>query len=120
MEKRKKPNRTKSRMEIYIPEDDKIRIKEKSKALGYSSVSSFLLDSSKSFFRLKVDMSVYRDLIREINYIGKNINSIVRRINSEKFFSDTRIGKMLYWSKCSAKYKNRCLIIIDLPMPPVP
>lgn len=91
MEKRKKPNRTKSRMEIYIPEDDKIRIKEKSKALGYSSVSSFLLDSSKSFFRLKVDMSVYRDLIREINYIGKNINSIVRRINSEKFFSDLDI-----------------------------
>lgn len=36
-------------------------------------------------------MSVYRDLTREINYIGKNINSIVRRINSEKFFSDLDI-----------------------------
>ncbi|UDM79285.1 hypothetical protein [Vagococcus fluvialis] len=69
----------------------KEEIKNKAIDLGYASASSFLLDSSRSFFRLKVDMSVYRNLIREVNYIGKNINSIVRRINSEKFFSDLDI-----------------------------
>lgn len=36
-------------------------------------------------------MSVYRKLYREVNYIGKNINSIVRRINSEKFYSDLEV-----------------------------
>lgn len=36
-------------------------------------------------------MSVYRKLTKEVNYIGKNINSIVRRINSEKFYSDLDI-----------------------------
>lgn len=91
MNVRKKPNRTKSRMEIYIPENDKILIKKKAKDLGYSSVSSFLLDSYKSFFLLDIDMSVYRKLTREINYIGKNINSIIRRINTEKIFSDLDI-----------------------------
>ena len=76
---------------LSVTTEEKEEIKKKAIDLGYATASSFLLDSSRSFFRLKVDMSVYRDLIREINYIGKNINSIVRRINSEKFFSDLDI-----------------------------
>lgn len=43
---------------------------------------------------LNVDMSVYRKLYREVNYIKKNINSIVRRINSEKFYSDLEIEQI--------------------------
>lgn len=81
----------KTYLQISLTKEQKEAIKIKANDLGYYSVSAFLLDSSRSFFRLKVDMSVYRDLIREINYIGKNINSIVRRINSEKFFSDLDI-----------------------------
>lgn len=81
----------KDSLNLSVTKEEKEEIKNKAINLGYASASSFLLDSSRSFFRLKVDMSVYRDLIREINYIGKNINSIVRRINSEKFFSDLDI-----------------------------
>ncbi len=81
----------KTYLQISLTKEQKEAIKIKANDLGYYSVSAFLLDSSRSFFRLKVDMSVYRDLTKEVNYIGKNINSIVRRINSEKFFSDLDI-----------------------------
>ena len=73
----------KTYLQISLTKEQKEAIKIKANDLGYYSVSAFLLDSSRSFFRLKVDMSVYRDLTKEVNYIGKNINSIVRRIDSE-------------------------------------
>ena len=38
-----------------------------------------------------MDMSVYRKLTSEINYIGKNINSLIRRINTDGFYSDNDI-----------------------------
>ncbi|MGQ7173831.1 hypothetical protein ACUOCP_54200, partial [Escherichia sp. R-CC3] len=33
----------------------------------------------------------YRDLTKEINYIGKNINSLIRRINTDGIYTDSDI-----------------------------
>ncbi|RAS87829.1 hypothetical protein A6E21_27845, partial [Bacillus cereus] len=50
-----------------------------------------LVASAKSFFKLEVDMKAYRDLTKEINYIGKNINSLIRRINTDRIYTDKDI-----------------------------
>lgn len=83
--------RKKTYLQISLSPKDKEYIKEKAKLFGYATISAFLIDSANSHIMLNVDMSVYRKLYREVNYIGKNINSIVRRINSEKFYSDLEV-----------------------------
>ena len=83
--------REKTYLQISLSPKDKEYIKEKTKSFGYATISAFLIDSTKSCIMLNVDMSVYRKLYREVNYIEKNINSIDRRINSEKFFSDLEV-----------------------------
>ena len=50
-----------------------------------------------------MDMSIYRKLTKEINYIGKNINSLIRRINTDAY-SDNDIDF----------FKTNQKIIIDL------
>ncbi len=97
-------NRTKVRMEIQLLNEDKEYIKNKSDELGFKTVSAFLIESAKSHFRLNVDMSIYRDLSKEINYIGKNINSLIRRINTDGIYSDSDIDFL----------KTNQKIIIDL------
>lgn len=76
------------RIEIRVKEEDKEFIKSKAEELGYNSVTAFLIASAKNHFKINLDMSVYRELAKEINYIGKNINSLVRRINTDGFYSD--------------------------------
>lgn len=83
--------RKKTYLQISLDPKEKEYIKEKTKLFGYATISAFLIDSANSHIMLNVDMSVYRKLYREVNYIGKNINSIVRRINSEKFYSDLEV-----------------------------
>lgn len=84
--------RKKTYFQIRLMPEEKEFIESKSKDLGYNTVSAFMVQSAKTHFILNVDMSVYRKLTREINYIGKNINSIIRRINTEKFYSDLDIS----------------------------
>lgn len=81
-------NRKKERLEIQLFKDDKEFVKNKANELGYKTVSAFLIDSAKTHFRLEVDMKVYRDLTKEINYIGKNINSLIRRIHTDGIYTD--------------------------------
>lgn len=81
----------KDSLKISVTTEDKNFIKEKSKKLGFGSASAFLVETSKTYFRLNVDMSVYRKLIKEINFIGKNINSLVRRVNTEKIYTDADV-----------------------------
>lgn len=83
--------RTKTYFQIRLTVEDKKYINDKSKELGYGNVSAFLVDSAKSHFQLEVDMGIYRKLTREINYIGKNVNSLIRRINNDGFYSDNDI-----------------------------
>lgn len=83
--------RFKTSLNVSLTEKEKEFIKKKASDLGFSGASAFLLDASKTYFRLDVDMNVYRQLTREINYIGKNINSLVRRINTDGFYTDMEI-----------------------------
>lgn len=78
-------------LQMSLEHDEKKYIINKANELGYKSTSAFLMDSAKSHFRLEIDMSIYRELTREINYIGKNVNSLIRRINNDGFYSDNDI-----------------------------
>lgn len=84
-------SRSNTYFQVRLSPEDKEYIKKKSEDLGYKNVSAFLLESAKNHFRLNFDMSIYRDLSREINYIGKNINSLIRRINTDGIYSDSDI-----------------------------
>lgn len=83
--------RIKTDLKISLSNEDKELIKNKANDLGYKTVSAFLIDSAKTYFKLEVDMKVYRDLTKEINYIGKNINSLIRRINTDGIYTDSDI-----------------------------
>lgn len=80
--------RIKTDLRISLSHEDKKFIKNKAEELGYPTVSSFLIDSAKDFFIVRMDLSDYREIAKEINYIGKNINSLVRRINTDGFYTD--------------------------------
>lgn len=73
---------------MRVTKEQKEFIKNKSEKMGFNSVTAFLIESAKNHFRLNIDMSVYRKLTNEINYIGKNINSLVRKINTLNAYSD--------------------------------
>jgi hypothetical protein len=76
---------------LRVTKEQKDFIKNKSEKMGFSSVTAFLIESAKNHFRLNVDMSVYRRLTSEINYIGKNINSLIRKVNTLGAYSDNDI-----------------------------
>ncbi|HFJ9287502.1 TPA: hypothetical protein ACGW44_005570 [Bacillus toyonensis] len=75
-------------LQMSLEHEEKDYIKNKATELGYKNVSAFLIDSAKTHFKLEVDMKAYRDLTKEINYIGKNINSLIRRINTDGIYTD--------------------------------
>lgn len=83
--------RIKTKLNVRLLEEDKEFIKNRAEEFGYKTVSAFIVDSTKSHFKLEVDMKVYRDLTKEINYIGKNINSLIRRINTDGIYTDNDI-----------------------------
>lgn len=78
-------------LQMSLEHEEKDYIKNKATELGYKNVSAFLVASAKSFFKLEVDMKAYKDLTKEINYIGKNINSLIRRINTDGIYTDNDI-----------------------------
>ncbi|SFD40027.1 hypothetical protein SAMN04488168_13714 [Bacillus sp. 491mf] len=99
--------RTNTYFQMRLTEDDKEYIKNKSEELGYKNVSAFLIDSAKSHFKLEVDMKAYRDLTKEINYIGKNINSLIRRINTDGIYTDYDIDFLKINQKKIIKLINK-------------
>ena len=84
-------NRKKDRIEIQVFKEDKEYIKRRASELGYKNVSAFLVSAAYSQIKIDIDMKVYRDLAREINYIGKNINSLIHRINIDGIYTDSDI-----------------------------
>lgn len=92
------------RMELRVTKEQKDFIKNKSEKMGFGSITAFLIASAESHFRLNIDMNIYRKLTTEINYIGKNINSLVRKINTIGAYSDSDINFL----------KTNQKIIIDL------
>lgn len=78
-------------MELRVTKEQKDFIKNKSEEMGFGSVTAFLIQSAENHFRLNIDMSAYKKLANEINYIGKNINSLVRKVNALGVYSDNDI-----------------------------
>lgn len=99
--------RIKTDLKISLSDADKEFIKNKTEELGYKTVSAFLIDSAKSHFTIEVDMAVYRNLTREINYVGKNINSLIRRINTDGFYSDHDVEILLTNQKKIVELMNK-------------
>ncbi|MFJ7941820.1 plasmid mobilization protein [Peribacillus sp. NPDC096622] len=111
--------------QMRLTEEDKKFIKNKADKMGYNNVSAFLLESAKSHFRLNIDMSIYRKLTSEINYIGKNINSLIRKVNTLGAYSDidnfekqlTAIDDEIFdfekMKDCFSIYKNSYPLITD-------
>ena len=84
-------SRIKTALNLSVSKEDKAFVKKKAHELGYKTVTAFMMDSAKNHFKIEVDMKVYREVARELNYIGKNINSLVRRINTDGIYTDNDI-----------------------------
>lgn len=81
----------KVRFNLFLNEREKVFIENKSQTFGFKSVSAFLLNCSKTYSRLDIDMSVYKNLTKEVNYVGHNINNLVRRVHSDGIYTDIDI-----------------------------
>lgn len=86
--------RTNTYFQLRISPENKEFLKEKAEQFGYSNVSAFVMESVRNYFRIELDMKPYRDLAMEIGYVGKNINSLVRRINTDGFYGDTDLERI--------------------------
>lgn len=74
------------RLSMRITEADKIFYTNLSKKLGYKSLSDFILQRLKNIPIINYEVERYRwdsvrELSREINAIGKNINQITKEFN---------------------------------------
>ena len=96
-------------LQISLENEQKEYIKTKAEKLGYKSVSAFLVSAAYNQINLTMDMKVYRDLTKEINYIGKNINSLIHRINIDGIYSDSdidflRVNQEKIWDIINKEY----------------
>lgn len=76
---------------MRVTEEEKEWVKNKANKLGYYSMTAFLMHAAETQIQLTVDMKVYRDLTKEINYIGKNINNLIRHIYTQGIYADSDI-----------------------------
>jgi len=76
---------------MRVTEEEKEWVKNKANKLGYHSMTAFLMHAAETQIQLTVDMKVYRDLTKEINYIGKNINNLIRHIYTQGIYTDSDI-----------------------------
>ncbi len=76
---------------MRVTKEEKEWVKNKANKLGYQSMTAFLIHAAETQIQLTVDMKVYRDLTKEINYIGKNINNLIRHIYTQGIYTDSDI-----------------------------
>lgn len=76
---------------MRVTEEEKEWVKNKANKLGYHSMTAFLMHAAETQIQLTVDMKVYRDLTKEINYIGKNINNLIRHLYTQGIYADSDI-----------------------------
>jgi|SRR5690625_386453 len=67
---------------------EKELIQERTEKFGFKSMTAFLISSAEDFFVIDLDLSFYRDVAKEINYIGNNINNLVHHIFAIGAYSD--------------------------------
>src|SRR5690625_788392 len=75
-------------IKIRTTKKEKEFIQERSKKLGFKTMTSFLKSSAKDFFVVDLDLSHFGNVAKEINYIGKNINNLVHHIFTVGYYSD--------------------------------
>lgn len=79
------------RVEVRTTEEEKEFLKNKAEKLGYKSLTAFLLSAADNHFVVDLNLSGYNKVSREISYIGKNINSLIRRINTDKIYTQSDV-----------------------------
>lgn len=82
-------------LQIALSPETKEFIKNRAEELGYKTISAFLVSSAKNHIKIQIDTSNYQAIAKEINLIGRNINSFVRRIHSDGIYSDSDIELLL-------------------------
>lgn len=82
------------KIEFRISKEDKSFIKNKATELGYKTVSAFLVASAKAHFKVQVDMTEYQKMNTEINHIGRNINQVARKINTNGYYTDVDLEQI--------------------------
>lgn len=88
---------------IRVTEEKKKRMKNKAEKLGYTSLTAFLISAAENHFLIELDLSHYREVAKEINYVGKNINSLIRRINTDGIYTQSDV---LYLSEKLSEIKD--------------
>lgn len=73
-------NNKKIRFNLSLYPKDKDYLQNNAKDFRYKNVSVFILNSEKNQFTIKLGLSHFDKVAREINYIGNNINNLVHRI----------------------------------------
>ncbi|MQQ79380.1 hypothetical protein GFV15_00020 [Lactococcus lactis] len=74
-----------------VTEEEKDYISKKSSENGFNSISAFIMDCINNKISFEVDMKVYKQIAKEINYIGRNINQIIRSINAKKYYTENEL-----------------------------
>ena len=77
------PNRARNIVTtLRMSPDEKYFITEKMKRAGYDNFNQFVLHSLIRSEIKVVDLAPYRELAKEVNHIGTNINQIVKSVNA--------------------------------------
>lgn len=79
------------RITLRIDQKEKDIIKAKAERLGYKTLKAFILSAAENHFLIELDLSAYDKVAKEINYVGKNINSLIRRINTDGIYTQSDV-----------------------------
>ncbi|HHH4983915.1 TPA: hypothetical protein ACP0O4_001666 [Streptococcus pyogenes] len=80
-----------SQIHFRVSQDEKKELESLCNKNGYSSLSSFLKSSAKKHCVFNLDLSDFFGLSSEVNYIGKNINTLIKKIYSYDYYTDSDI-----------------------------
>lgn len=76
------------RLEMRLTSKEKEYIYNKAEELGYKFISPFILNCVEEHFVIELDLSFFREVTKELNYIGNNINNLVHHIFTIGVYSD--------------------------------
>lgn len=80
----------KYKIEARVTEEEKEKIKQIADDKNMT-MSSLIINSIKNNITVNLDTSDYRDLVIQVRRIGTNINSLLKNIYYQQYFTDTDI-----------------------------
>lgn len=81
-------DKRRTQINIRVTEEERDHIYNKSEEVGFKSVAAFIVNSTENFFVIDLDLSHFREVAKEVNYIGNNINNLVHHIFAVGAYSD--------------------------------